>query len=449
MVRNSKFLSVFVALALTGMVLAQGFAASAPAAAQSTQDALDLYYALGNAQKRQSAHECLYAEDLEGLHKCMRSAVSGDGGSWEAWHVYGRKLAQFDQPGAAARAFRKAFELGQRCADGTTVHCARIMLPQENATAFSGPADVYMHIGDYAGAAAAYRSALDLVYDGYDENYVEWLAVARFASSDAQSAWDEYKGLFRGSPFPSFNEENLSERDARSLQTPPDGFYDMLWSRLNYYRYLAYRKGHLFYEYFHAQNMARAEALKNRGNRGKNYPRPYESRETRDNLIALYLTIGGRYAGERVASPENSIFRHQPPYKIRPALSSYALEAAERAHEFVRKRKYQEAENMLRLALATDPWWLEAQYKLAELEFINYGHCGPDETLDFIEELLAQGIYEASGGSGPSMMQRSVDGFQAKLDDIFREAKESGSLQLEAWCDIEGAVAIRPDIEVR
>ena len=192
--------------------------------------------------------------------------------------------------------------------------------------------------------------------------------------------------------------------------------------------------------------MARLEALKEKATRDRDLPLPYESAEAREYLIALFLEI--KVYEEGVLNPVNSKLKSQPGVIIHPALSRYAIETERQAERAVDRKKYQEAEDLYRLALATDPWWQESQMNLARLEFINYGWCGPDETLDFIEELSQRGAYFTYRWVERSFLY-TVRPMQLELKAIWDEAGASGSTRLEGWCDIPGAVALRPNVEVR
>ena len=172
-------------------------------------------------------------------------------------------------------------------------------------------------------------------------------------------------------------------------------------------------------------------------------PLPFESKDSREYLLDMYSRLSSSVS--TVYFPEKSDLRHKPGFLINPALSRYAFETAKKAEKAVDRKKYTEAEDLYRLALASDPWWLEGNYNLAKLEFINYGWCGPDETLLRIKNLLNREVDLISAEIRPNRFYVSVDQMQAMLDDIYLEAGASGSFDLRDWCNIEGSVPIQPD----
>lgn len=391
------------------------------------------YYSMDEYQK--AKERFLKSVELEPLY-------------WRGWLYLAITMKELGQLQQAANAYAKTIDLRKRCDEGLFFNCINSeVLEKEWQFAVYNAGVTLLRIGDYALAAETLNQAQAMFKNETRRAVVEWLAIARFGETDVETAWQEYRRLFPGEPFPNFNEEGLLAKEARKAQNAPEGFYRLLKGGMEDLRYWSYRDNHLFYEYFHAQNVARLEALKEKATRDRDLPVPYESVEARDYLIALFLKI--KFSEDSVWNPENSRLKRQPGVIIQPALSRYAIETAQQAERAVDRKKYQEAEDLYRLALATDPWWPQGQMNLAKLEFINYGWCGPDETLDFIEELSRLGIHSNRYYTEMSFIIYTVRPMQLDLKAIWDEAKASGSTRLEGWCDIPGAVAIRPDVEVR
>lgn len=170
---------------------------------------------------------------------------------------------------------------------------------------------------------------------------------------------------------------------------------------------------------------------------------PFESYDSREYLLDMFLRLSNKVTA--VDFPENYDHRNKPDFLINPALSRYAFETAKKAEKAVDRKNYIEAEDLYRLALASDPWWLEGNYNLAKLEFINYGWCGPDRTLKHIKNLMSRKIDLISKIIQPNRFDMSVNQMQAMLDDIYREAGASDSSDLQDWCNMEGSVPLKPD----
>lgn len=368
---------------------------------------------------------------------------------WRGWSYLAMTMRKMGQLRQAANAYAKTIDLRKRCDEGLLINCINSeVLEYEWKNAVYDAGLTFLDIGEYALAAETLSQAQAMFEDRKRRAAVEWMAVARFGETDVATAWKDYRRLFPGEPFPTFNEEGLSAKKARKARKPPDGFYRLLHAGMKDLRYEAYQADHLFYELFHAQNVARLEALKEKATRDRDIFVPYESEEAREYLVALFLKI--KFSSEDYDwKPENSKLEAEPGFRIQPALSRYAVETARQAERAVDRKKYQEAEDLYRLALATDPWWQEGQMNRARLEFINYGYCGPSGTLDFIEELAEMGAHFRRYYTEMSFVIYTVRPMQLELKAIFREAKASGSTRLEGWCNIPRVSTIKPDIELR
>lgn len=205
----------------------------------------------------------------------------------------------------------------------------------------------------------------------------------------------------------------------------------------------AHQNNRFYAEYAHAQNVSRVEALQTMATRNSPLALPFESYDSREYLLDMFLRLSSKVTAADF--PENYDHRNKPDFYINPALSRYAFKIAKKAERAVDRKNYVEAEDLYRLALASDPWWLEGNYNLAKLEFINYGWCGPDETLSYIENLMSRKIDLISKIIQPNSFYMSVDQMQTMLDDIYREAGASDSSDLQDWCNMEGSVPLKPD----
>ncbi|MBL4869904.1 MAG: hypothetical protein JKX72_02995 [Robiginitomaculum sp.] len=388
--------------------------------------------------------------EYQKAEKLFRDAVEQEPLYWRGWNYLAMAMDETGQQRQAAHAFAKAIELKERCEEGLFFNCINSeVFEKEWQNLVYNAGMSFLNIGDYPQATIFLnqRRKMFKKNNSARQMTVEWLAIARFAESDVITAWKEYSEYFHGEPFPKFNQENLSTKAAKNAQKPPAGFYKLLRAGMTDLRFRARQSGHLYYEYFHAQNVARVEALKEKAIRTRFIPRPYESLASQEYLIALFLKT--KISEGDVWRPANSKLSRTPGFVVHPALSRYAIETARLAEKAIDRKKYRKAEDLYRLALATDPWWLHGQINLAKLEFINYGKCGPEYALNFIEEMDGLQVGLKQYYIEQAYIRNELQSMQRMSQDIWAEAKQSGTTKLEGWCDIPGFSTIRPDIEVR
>lgn len=361
----------------------------------------------------------------EKTYKHLQEAVTLAPSYWEAWDLYADNAAFLEKRFDAALAYGRAVELVNRCNSGMHAECAGA--PQSGAELgkllhHAGYAQLM--IGDYGKGAELLARAEEHVPDQLQQPNVEWLAVARFGSSDHQTAWDEYRKQVKGKPLPAFTEWELDEEAFLKQKEPPAPFMKMLRAGFADLGDKARREGRTFNRYLHTQNMARVEAFADKHG--------WTEIETRDLLLDLYLELS---KGDTKAG-----------YQIEPALSPYAAALAQKAEKEVDRGRYIEAERDYRAALASDPWWLEGLHNLARLEFINWGHCGPDHTLDWMSKALKSGVapQDLLGGQA-NPYWAIVDDMQSTRRALYEEADRSGSGKIIGLCDKPGASYIRPD----
>jgi tetratricopeptide (TPR) repeat protein len=349
---------------------------------------------------------------------------------WVAWMRLADAMTDTGQLTHATNAYARMLELKKRCDSGQVTPCPDLA---DEETFW--PSSIYnagwslLFTGRYAQAADAFKQAIPLQRGKGKSAAIEWLAVARFADTDLQTAWNEYRDGFEGAPFPDQNEEGLSRAQARGAKHPPKGFYRLVRTGMVNLRNTAYRAQALYYDYIHAQNVARAEAEYERATRKIIQPTPYETRESREYIIGLFNEIRKHRTGQ-----------FTPDYIIQPALSRHAVANAHKAEAAVARKDYHAAEDLYRMAVATDPWWVEGLQNLLQLEFINYGWCGPRETLNILEDLARLGI-----GTIPDSPHevttyypdKFIKDWETRLRDIWDEAAESGSQNLKGWCEID------------
>jgi tetratricopeptide (TPR) repeat protein len=362
---------------------------------------------------------------------------------WVAWMRLANSMIATGRYTQAANAYAKMLELKERC-DALRVTPCPDALDEEDYW----PVAIYnagfwlLYTGRYAQAAVTLEKAFPLHSGTKKRNIKEWMAVALFGAKDIRSAWDTYRELFEGTPFPDTNDEGTTEAQARRAKTPPPGFYRLMRNGFLNLRNDAYDRKNLFYEYLHAQNVARAEAARTKATRKFVQPTPYESRKSREYLIALFNEI--RKRGDSATTPS---------YAIQPALSRYAVANARKAEAAIARKDYHVAEDYYRMAVVTDPWWVHGQQNLLRLEFLHYGWCGPRGTLDILHDLDRLGIGPIPDSPDDASIvssRRFIDRWEAELRDIWNEAAESGSHDLEGWCDIDSPTlsVIHPEFEV-
>ena len=363
---------------------------------------------------------------------------------WRAWYLLAVANEETGEIYNAASIYLKAVSLLDGCANGDVAKCGDF--PNRNADLgqiLFEAGYAHLQIAQYDTAAGLLGRAVEFTEGNMKDVAIEWHAIALTGSRDLNAAWTGYRMVFRGEPFPVFNDRSQSAKKIKRAQKPPFGFYAMVRQGFLDLRNKAYRNSSSYAEYVHAQNVSRVEALQTMATRSSPLPLPFESKDSREYLLDMYSRLSSSVS--TVYFPEKSDLRHKPGFLINPALSRYAFETAKKAEKAVDRKKYTEAEDLYRLALASDPWWLEGNYNLAKLEFINYGWCGPDETLLRIKNLLNREVDLISAEIRPNRFYVSVDQMQAMLDDIYLEAGASGSFDLRDWCNIEGSVPIQPD----
>jgi tetratricopeptide (TPR) repeat protein len=342
---------------------------------------------------------------------------------WRAWQFLGRSADHLNKRYESAQAFRKVVSLLDRCLDNESSECEDA--PQQNAEygkILFGAGHAHMHIAEYKKAADLFLRASRFVPDNFERSNVEWLAISRFAVSGLETAWKEYRQLFKGMPLPNFYEGSMSADEFRSQQEPPAAFLKMIRSGLLDMSYFAGEGERTFASYIHAQNAARVEALADRHERGRE--------DTRDLLLELYVKLSSSQNGQRV----------------QPALSERAASMGQLGEKAVDSGDYIKAEQLYRAAVTTDPWWLAGLYNLARLELINWGHCGPTETLSWMKKVYESGVVPFN--LHPMQVNpygQIVKGLEAELEKLYRAAELSDSGNVIGLCDKPGAVYIRPD----
>lgn len=363
---------------------------------------------------------------------------------WRAWYLLAVANEETGEIYNAASTYLKAVSLLDGCAKGDVAKCGDF--PDRNADfgqILFEAGYAHLKIAQYDTAAGLLGRAVEFAEGNRKDVAIEWHAIALTGSRDLDAAWTSYRKVFRGEPFPVFNDRSQSAKKIKRTRKPPFGFYAMVRQGFLDLRNKAHQNSRSYAEYVHAQNVSRVEALQTMATRSNPSTLLFESDDSREYLLDMYFRLSSNVAA--VDFPERSDLRHKPGFLINPALSRYAFETAKKAEQAVDRKKYTEAEDLYRLALASDPWWLEGNYNLAKLEFINYGWCGPDETLLRIENLMNKGVDLISAEMRPNWFYRSVDQMQVMLDDIYLEAGNSDSFDLRDWCNIEGSVPIQPD----
>lgn len=363
---------------------------------------------------------------------------------WRAWYLLAVAYEETGKIYNAASTYLKAVSLLDGCANSDITKCGDF--PNRDAEfgqVLFEAGYAHLKIAQFDTAASLLDRAVEFAEGNMKDVAIEWHALALTGSRDLNVAWSSYRKVFRGEPFPVFNDRSQSVKKIKRTRKPPFGFYAMVRQGFLDLRNNAYQNNRFYAEYAHAQNVSRVEALQTMATRNSPLALPFESYDSREYLLDIFLRLSSKVTAADF--PENYDLRNKPDFYINPALSRYAFKIAKKAERAVDRKNYVEAEDLYRLALASDPWWLEGNYNLAKLEFINYGWCGPDETLSYIENLMSRKIDLISKIIQPNIFYMSVDQMQTMLDDIYREAGASDSSDLQDWCNMEGSVPLKPD----
>ena len=434
-----SFLIFFLmAMSFVANAQAEDLPAAVPDARFTEIEAYPTTYFLDEAESQIKSRKFDYA--FHGI----KSILQNDPLYWRAWYLLAVAYEETGKAYSAASTYLKAVSLLDRCANNDIAKCGDF--PSQDADfgqILFEAGYAHLKIAQYDTAASLLGRAVEFAEGKLKDIAIEWHAIALTGSRDLDAAWTRYRKVFRGEPFPVFNDRKQSAKKISRARKPPFGFYAMVRQGFLDLRNNAYQNNRFYAEYAHAQNVSRVEALQAMAIRSRPLPLPFESYDSREYLVDMFLRLSRKVA--TADFPEKYNLRNKPGFLINPALSRYAFETAEKAEKAVDRGKYVKAEDLYRLALASDPWWLEGNYNLAKLEFINYGWCGPDETLDYIKTLMSRGVDLISTTIRPNRFYMSVNQMQAMLDDIYREAGASDSFDLQDWCNIEGSVSIRPD----
>jgi tetratricopeptide (TPR) repeat protein len=343
---------------------------------------------------------------------------------WRGWQFLGRVSDILGMRYESSQAYRKVISLLDRCAEHPGPECDDV--PQQNAEYgrimfWAGYA--HLRIVDYQNAAELLSRSVPFAPGNFQKAAAEWLAVSRYSVSGLQTAWDEYRRTFRGTPLPDYYEEPPDAGEFSRLTEPPAPFLKMIRSGLLDLSYFNEKEMRSFPAYLHAHHAARIEA------EASKYGLSHE--DTRELIVDLYvrLSLTGR-----------------TDMRIQPALSQHATEMAQKGEKAVDRRDYIAAEEHYRSAVMSDPWWLGGLLNLAKLELINWGHCGPGDTLNWMKKVMNKGVIPFDTHvMQVSMYPDMVREMESKLRNLYIKADKSGSGEIIGLCDKPGVVIIRPD----
>ncbi|MDX8399055.1 MAG: hypothetical protein R8K20_02255, partial [Gallionellaceae bacterium] len=282
-----------------------------------------------------------------------QKAIEAEPLDWRGWAWFAQAKERIGGSiSTVVNAYEKALSLIARCNGQENAICPKIEVRDHNNIRFL-TAKLHLSLAHYKRAATLYSEGFK---SHKEENPAQWGAVTHFAAEDTTAARTLYQVA---SETPDrFSRKGAIEAMLRS------GFIKL--SRE------AEKEGRLWDVYAHEQNIARIEAAADIQQR----PKPY----TTNKLIKLFNQLTWR----------RHTWRGYDGTRISPAMSSYAREHAAAARNFARRGNYYKARRSYRLALATDPWWVQGMSDLANVDFMLIGLCDAIPQAEMTLERLKQ-----------------------------------------------------------